>query len=71
MSVSKFQKILEFLNFGYNLKCDANDSARNKAYKIKDVVQFIIDHFNAVSIAIECISINEGLLLCKGRLFFK
>ena len=68
---SRFEKILQFLNFADNSKYDATDLGRDKLFKVRDILDFLVDCFKTVYIPSENISINEKLLLYKGRLLFK
>ena len=45
MSWNRFQKILEFLHFADNSNYDANDPNWDKLYKVRYVVEFLIDCF--------------------------
>ena len=68
MSRNRFQKILEFLHIADNSNYDANDPNRNKPYKVRYVVEFLIDRFKTSYLPAESISVDEELLLWKGRL---
>ena len=68
---SRFEKILQFLNFADNSKYDTTDLGRDKLFKVRDILDFLVDCFKTVYIPSENISINEKLLLYKGRLLFK
>ena len=68
---SRFEKILQFLNFADNSNYDATDLGRDKLFKVRDILDFLVDCFKTVYIPSENISINEKLLLYKGRLLFK
>ena len=71
MSRNRFQEISEFLHFADNSNYDANESNQDKLYKVRYVVEFLIDRFKTCCLPAESISVNEELLLWKGRLSFK
>ena len=66
MTRNGFQKILRFLSFADNSNYDANDPGRDKLFKVRDIVEFLVDRFNTVYMPSENISIDEELLLYKG-----
>ena len=71
MSRNRFQKILQFLHFADNSNYDATDPGRDKLFKVRDIVEFLVDRFKTVYIPSENTSIVEELLLYQGRLSFK
>ena len=59
--------MLQFLHFADNSNYDATDPGRDKLFKVRDFIEFLVDRFKTVYISSENISIDEGLLLYKGR----
>ena len=68
---NRFTEILKFLHFVDNSNYNANDPNRNKLYKVRSVVEFLVDQVKNVYIPTQYISIDEDLLLWKCRLSFK
>ena len=71
MPRNRFQRILEFLHFNDNSQYEVNDSKRDKLFKIRPVVNYLVEKFKAVYTPEKTVSIDEELLLWKGRLGFK
>ena len=71
MSRNRFQAILEFLHFNDNSQYDVNDPHRNKLFKIRPVVEDLVQKFKTVYTPERNVAIDEELLLWKGRLGFK
>ena len=71
MARNCFQSILEFLHFNDNSGYQPNDPQRDRLYKIRPVVEYLINKFKTVYKPEKHVSINEALLLWKGRLGFK
>lgn len=71
MPRNRFQKILEFLQFAGNSNYDANHPNRDKLYKVRYVVEFLVDRFKTNYLPARSISVDEELLLWKERLSFK
>ena len=71
MARDRFTEILKFLYFVDNSNYNTNDPNRDKLYKVRGVVEFPVDQFKNVYILTQQISIDEELLLWKGRLSFK
>ena len=71
MARNRFTEKLKFLHFVDNSNYNANDANRDKLYKVRGVVEFLVDQFKNVYISTQHISIDEELLLWKGRLLFK
>ena len=65
MARNRFTEILKFLHFVDNSNYNANDPNRDKLYKVRGVVEFLVYQFN-VYIPTQHISIDEELLLWKG-----
>ena len=59
--------MLQFLHFADNSNYDATDPGRDKLFKVRDFIEFLVDRFKMVYISSENISIDEGLLLYKER----
>ena len=66
-----FQSILQFLHFADNSQYDANDPDHDRLYKVRPVVEYLVSKFKSIYIPEEHISIDEELLLWKGKLVFK
>ena len=71
MSRNRFQSILQFLHFADNSQFDPNDPDRDRLYKVRPVVDYLVNKFKTVYIPEDHISIDEELLLWKGNLSFK
>ena len=71
MARNRFTEKLKFLYFVDNSNYNANDPNRDKLYKVRCVVAFPVDQFKNIYILTQQISIDEELLLWKGRLSFK
>ena len=71
MSRNRFQAILEFLHFNDNSQYDVNDPHRDKLFKIRPVVEDLVQKFKTVYTPERNVAIDEELLLWKGRLGFK
>ena len=71
MTRNRFQKIFQFLHFADNSNYDATDPGRGKLFKVRDIVEFLVNRFKTVYIPSENISVDEEILLYKGRLRFK
>ena len=71
MSRNRFQSILQFLHFADNSQYDANDPKRDRLYKVRPVVDYLVKKFKPVYVPNKHICVDEELLLWKGRLSFK
>ena len=71
MARNRFTEILKFLHFVDDSNYNANDPNRDKLNEVEGVVEFLVDQFKNVYIPTQHISIDEELLLWKGRLSFK
>ena len=71
MPRNRFQSILQFLHFADNSQFDPNDPDRDRLYKVRPVVEYLVNKFRTVYIPEDHISIDEELLLWKGNLSFK
>ena len=71
MSRNCFQMILQFIHFADSSLYDPKDPNRDRLYKVRPIVEFLFNKFKSVFVPSKFISINEELLLWKGRLIFK
>lgn len=71
MSRNRFQTILEFLHFNDNANYDANDPNRDRLFKVRPLVEHLVERFKTVYTPDKNIAVDEELLLWKGRLGFK
>jgi hypothetical protein len=71
MPRNRYQSILQFLHFADNSLYNANDPNRDKLYKVRPVIDYLVNKFKSVYMPEQNISINEELLLWKGKLAFK
>ena len=71
MSRNQFQSITEFLHFKDNSKYEIHDPTRDKLYKIRPLVEYLVGKFKAAYTNDKNLSIDEKLLLWKGTLGFK
>ena len=63
--------LLRFLYFADNTQYNPTDPERDKLYKLRSVIKMIIDRFFRVYSPGQCLSMDESLVLFKGRLSFK
>ena len=71
MARSRFTEALKFLHFVDKSDHNTNDPNRDKLYKVRDIVEFLVDQFKNVWIPTQQISIDKEPLLWKGRLSLK
>ena len=71
MPRNQFQAITFFLHFADNSDYDVNDPNLDRLYKVRAVIEYIVDRFRSVYVPNEFVYIDEELLLWKGRLSFK
>ena len=71
MPRNRFQSILQFLYFADNSQFYPNDLERDRLYKVRPVVEYLVNKFKNVYVPEDHISIDEELLLWKGQLSFK
>lgn len=71
MSRNRFQVILDFLHFNDNSHYDPNDPNRDRLYKVRPLIDHLVSKFKSVYTPSRDISIDEELMLWKGRLHFK
>ena len=68
MSRKRYQTILRFLYFVHKSQNDPNDPDRDRLHKVRPLVDLLVAKFKATYIQEKNISIDEELLLWKGRL---
>ena len=72
MSRNRFQLLLKFLLFNDNSNMPApNDPSPYKLFKLRPLLDHLFEKFQEVYVPACNISIDESLLLWKGRLSFK
>lgn len=71
MSRNKFQSILQFLHFADNSQFNPNDPIHDRQYKVRPVVENLMNKFRNVNVPDDHIFINENLLFWKKKLSFK
>jgi len=71
MPQNRFQSILQFLHFADNRQFDPNDPDRDRLYKVRPVVEYLVNKSRTVYVPEDHISIDRELLLWKGHLAFK
>ena len=71
MPRNRYQTILRFLHFADNSQYDPNDPDRDRLYKVRPLVDLLVSKFKIAYTPEKNISIDEELLLWKGRLVFK
>ena len=71
MSRDRYLNILKFLQFANNENYDPSDPNRDRLFKIRSVVELLVQRFQSVYLPGENISIDEELIKCKGKLSFK
>ena len=72
MSRNRFQLLLKFLHFNDNAQMPgADDPSPDKLFKVRPLLDHLCDKFGEVYTPSCNISIDESLLLWKGRLGFK
>ena len=71
MPRNRLQSLNEFLHFNDNSKYDIHDTTRDRLYKVKLLVEYLVGKFKAAYTPDKNLSIDEQLLLWKGRLGFK
>ena len=68
MSRNRFQ---DFLHFNDNFNYNPNDPNRDRLYKVRLLIEYLVWKFKLVYTPSREISIDEELMLWKGRLQFK
>ena len=70
MARNRYQTIMEFLHFNDNSNYNRNDPARDKLYEIHLVMEYLVHRFQTMYTLEKNLSIDEELLLFKGRYVF-
>ena len=63
--------LTEFLHFNDNSKYDIHDPTRDRLYKVRSLIEYLIGKFKAVYTPDKNLSLDKELLLWKGRPGFK
>ena len=71
MPCNRYQSILRFVHFADNSQFDPNDPDRDRLYKVRPLVDHLVSKFKSTYIPEKEISLDEELLLWKGRLVLK
>ena len=71
MPRNRYQTLLQFLHFADNSQFDPNDPVHDRFYKVRPLVDHLVSKFKFTYIPEKEISVDEELLLWKGRLVFK
>ena len=71
MQRNRYQTLLQILHFADNSQFDPNDPVRDRFYKGRALVDHLVSKFKFTYIPEKEISVDEELLLWKGRLVFK
>ena len=66
-----FRSIYEFLHFNDNTFHNPSDPDRDRLYKIRPVVEYLVSKSKTVYTPEQHVSIDEELLLWKGTVGFK
>ena len=67
----RFKLILKFLHFNDNIGYNPNDPDRDRLYNVRPFIDMICDRFWKVYIPGKNLSVDESLVLFKGRLHFR
>ena len=69
----RFQLLQRFLHFQDNQDptYDPNDPDRDRLFKVRTIINMLKQNFNTVYYPPENLTIDESLVLFKGRLLFK
>lgn len=71
MSRNRYQIITKFLHFADNKNWKPTDPNRDRLYKIRPLLEYLVGKFQSVYTPSKVIAIDEQLLLHKGNLHFK
>lgn len=71
MQRNRFQLLTKFIHFADNDRFDPNDPNRDRLYKIKEVCDLFRQQWKTVYSPGRYLSVDESLVLFKGRLAFK
>ena len=67
MTRNRFQLLMRFLHFNNTRDINANDPM----YRVRPVLDYLVHKFNTLFVPGKNISIDEGMLLWRGRLAFR
>ncbi|XP_066932795.1 piggyBac transposable element-derived protein 5-like [Clytia hemisphaerica] len=68
MSRNRYQLIAKFIHFNDNSKYDSKDPKRDRLYKVRPLLDYLVAKFQELYLPSRDISIDEQLLLHKGNL---
>ena len=71
MPRNRFQSITKFLHFNHNSKHDIHAPTWDRLYKARPLAEYLVGKFKAMYTPDKNLSLDEELLLWKGRLGFK
>jgi len=71
MSRNRYQIIRRFLHFADNTNYDATDQNRDRLYKVRQLIELLLANFQSSYWPSKDVSIDEQLLLHKGKLVFR
>ena len=71
MSRDRFKLILKFLHFNDNSTYDPNDPDRDRLHKVRPFLDLIRNRFQRVYKPGKNLSVDESLILFKGRIHFR
>jgi len=71
VSRNRYQLIRRFLHFADNTKWDPTNKDRDRLYKVRNLIELLLERFQAAYCPTKNISIDEQLLLHKGKLLFR
>ena len=71
MGIHRFLLLLTFLHFADNTKYNPADLDRDKFYKCKSIINMMKDRCCRCYSPGKCLSMDESLMLLKGRMSFK
>ena len=63
---NSFQKILQFLHFTDNSNYDATDPGRDILFKVRDIVEFLVNCFKTVYIPLRAFQQKKNFYFTKG-----
>ena len=70
MARNRYQTIMVCLPFNDNSNYNPNDAAKDKLYKIRPVMEYLVHRFQTMYTPEKNLSTDEELLLFKGRYVF-
>ena len=71
MSRNRYQLILRFLHFNDNTYYEINNPDRDRLYKVRPVLDYLVGKFQASYCPSQNVAIDEQLLKFKGRVGFR